>query len=407
MPDRRPIRELIACQKPGWSLEQRFYTDPEIFRLEIDSIVMRNWIFAGHVSEIENPGDFKVLNVANESAIIVKGEDTAIRAFANVCRHRGSVVCLESAGNTRRFTCPYHGWVYDTNGRLVGARDMQENFSRENFGLHAVSLDIVHGLIFVCFCDDPPSLDAAKRDLAAPMAMFGFDNLKVAASRVYPIAANWKLAIENYNECYHCAPAHAEYARMHTLMLDRKKLPRVQEHMTARWPACGIAPHEIDCLDVHSPPGQQGYFYWRTAMFEGYLTGSRDGQPVAPLLGELKDYDGGASDLAVGPFSFFLAYSDHVVSYVFTPVDQQNCECRVSWMVRGDAVEGRDYDLDALTWLWDVTTRADKKIIVDNWRGVQSRYYRPGPLAGMERMHGRWLEWILHELRRAPRFDQG
>ena len=405
MPDKRPIRELIACQKPGWSLEQRFYTDPEIYKLEIDNIVMRNWIFAGHRSELRNPGDFKVLHVANESAIIVKGEDGLIRAFANVCRHRGSLVCLDSAGNTRKFTCPYHGWVYDIDGTLTGARDMPENFRREEYGLHSLSIDIIEGLIFICFCDDPPSFEAAKRDLAGPLRMFGFDNLKVAAAKTYPIEANWKLAIENYNECYHCGPAHADYAKMHTLMLDRKKLPRVQGHMTEKWASCGITDYFFDRLDNLAPEGQQGYYYSRTAMFEGYKTGSRDGQPVAPLLGELKDYDGGASDVAFGLFSFFLAYSDYVISYVFTPVDLRNCECRVSWMVRGDAVEGRDYDRDALTWLWDVTTQSDEKIIVDNWKGVQSRYYRPGPLAGMERMHGRWLEWILHELRRAPRFE--
>ena len=290
--DTRPVRELIACQKPGWSLEQRFYTDPEIYELEIDQIVMRNWIFAGHQSELAEPGDFKVINVANESAILVKGEDGGIRAFANVCRHRGSLVCLEDSGNTRKFTCPYHGWVFDTAGNLVGTRDMPDDFRREDFGLHAVSLDIVHGLMFIAFSDDPPSLEAAKRDLTEPMAMFDFENLKVAATKVYPIAANWKLSIENYQECYHCAPAHPEYAKMHTLMLDDKKIDRVQQHMKDKWEACGIRDIHYDFTDTEAPAGQQGYAYSRTAMFEGYKTGSKDGGPIAPLLGELKDYDG-------------------------------------------------------------------------------------------------------------------
>ena len=84
MQDNRPIRELIACQRPGWSLEQRFYTDPEIYQLELDQILMSNWIFAGHVSELSEPGDFKVMRVANESAILIRGQDNVIRAFANV-----------------------------------------------------------------------------------------------------------------------------------------------------------------------------------------------------------------------------------------------------------------------------------------------------------------------------------
>lgn len=402
MPDKRPIRELIACQRPGWSLEQRFYTDPEIYKLELDNVVMRNWILAGHQSEVAEPGDFKVLNVANESAIIVRGRDGRIRAFANVCRHRGSLVCLEEAGNTRKFTCPYHGWVYSTEGDLVGTRDMPETFRREDHGLHGVSLENLHGLLFVCFSDSPPALEAAKRDLAEPMAMFDFENLKVAATKTYPIAANWKLSVENYQECYHCAQAHPDYAKMHTLMLDAKKIDRVQAHMQEKMAACGLKTLAFDCTDTKAPEGQQGYAYSRTAMFDGYKTGSRDGEPVAPLLGELTGYDGGASDFSLGPFSFCLAYSDHVVAYVFTPVDHTHCQCQIYWLVRGDAEEGKDYDREALTWLWDVTTQADEKIIMDNWKGVQSRFYRPGPFAGMERLEQRWVEWILRELRKAP-----
>jgi Rieske 2Fe-2S family protein len=108
MRDTRSIRELIACQKPGWSLEQRFYTDPEIYALELDSIITCNWIFAGHQSQLAGAGDYLVHNVANESAIVVRGSDGEIRAFANVCRHRGSIVCLEKSGNTRKFQCARH-----------------------------------------------------------------------------------------------------------------------------------------------------------------------------------------------------------------------------------------------------------------------------------------------------------
>lgn len=405
MQDARPIRELIACHKPGWSLEQRFYTDPDIYRLELDQIITRNWIFAGHQSELEAPGDFKVMTVADESAIIVRGQDGHIRAFANVCRHRGSLVCLEKSGSVRKFTCPYHGWVYNTEGELVGTRDMPESFQREEHNLHKVSLEIVHGLMFVCFCDNPPSLAAAKRDLAEPMKMFDFENLKVAASKRYPISANWKLSVENYQECYHCAAAHPEYAKMHTLMLDDKKIGRVQEHMFEKMESCGLRRMKFDFTDTEAPPGEQGYAYSRTALFEGYKTGSRDGEPVAPLLGKLSGYDGGASDFSLGPFSFFLAYSDHVVGYVFTPVDHRNCMCEIYWMVRGDAIEGKDYNKEELMWLWDVTTYADEKIIVNNWKGVKSRYYRPGPFSGMERLEQRWVSWILQELRKAPQYQ--
>jgi phenylpropionate dioxygenase-like ring-hydroxylating dioxygenase large terminal subunit len=405
MRDTRSIRELIACQKPGWSLEQRFYTDPGIYALELECIVTRNWIFAGHESQLPVSGDYLVLNVANESAIVVRSKEGNIKAFANVCRHRGSIVCLEKRGNTRKFQCPYHGWIYGTDGALLAARNMPDDFDKASHGLHEVPVEIVYGLVFVCFCEDPPSLQSACSDLAEPLEVFDFEHMKVAAQKSYPISANWKLAVENYQECYHCSTAHSDFAKMHTLTLDRKKRERVQAHMLDKMAACGLKHIELDFTDVEARPGEFGYGYWRTALFEGYKTGSRSGEPVAPLLGELKDFDCGASDLTFGPFTYFLIYSDYVVGYVFTPVDESNCQCEVYWLVRGDAVEGKDYDRDELVWLWDVTTHADEKIIVNNWKGVNSKYYSPGPFSGMEKPERRFVDWILQELRRAPQFS--
>ena len=395
------VAALIAEHRPGHALDQRFYVDPDIYEFELERIVYRNWILAGHQSELPVPGDFKVMTVARESAIIVRGKDGIIRAFANVCRHRGSLVCLEARGNTRKFMCPYHGWVYGTDGSLLAARDMPESFDRSEYGLKPVSCELIHGLIFVAFTDNPPSVDNCRRELAEPMAMFDFENLKVAARRDYPIPANWKLSIENYQECYHCATAHPDYARMHTLMLDRSKRERVQGHMKERMKACGLRDIFIDRIDTAARPGEIGYGYSRTALFDGYRTGSRDGTPVAPLLGKLKDYDGGASDFSFGAFSFLLAYSDHVVAYVFTPVDVGSSRCEIYWLVRGDAEEGKDYDVAELTWLWDVTTEADKTIIVNNFSGVRSRFYQPGPFSGMERAENEYVKWLLQEHVRA------
>ena len=398
-----PVQHLDALldrRKPGHSLEQAFYTDPAIYELELERVVYRNWILAGHVSELPETGDFKVLNVAGESAIIVRGEDGELRAFANVCRHRGSLVCLEARGNTDRFSCPYHGWMYGLDGSLFAARDMPEGFDRSPHGLKSVSFDVVHGLMFICFTDDPPSLEGCKRDLAEPMAMFGFDSLKVAANKTYDIPANWKLCIENYQECYHCATAHPEYARMHTLTLNYDKRERLREGLRERMSACGVREYEFDFVDTAAKPGEMGYGYGRSALFKKYRTGSRAGEPVAPLLGEFTGYDQGASDFTFGAFSFLLAYSDHVVAYVFTPVEHQRSRCEIYWLVRGDAQAGRDYDVDELTWLGDITTKSDLEIIVNNSKGVHSKYYEPGPFSTMEAMEGRYIDWILQELQR-------
>jgi len=396
----RSIEQLIADQKPGYSLDQQFYTDPDIYELELERIINRNWILAGHASQLPEPGDFKVLNVARESAIIVRGSDGELKGFANVCRHRGSLVCLESYGHADRFSCPYHGWMYDIDGNLYAARNMPDDFDMASHSLKRVSVDVIHGLIFACFTDEPPSLEGARLDLAEPMAMFAFEDLKVAAQKSYEIPANWKLSIENYQECYHCATAHPEYARMHTLMLDRGKRERLQGKMHERMEACGVKDLLFDFIDTAARPGEMGYGYSRTALFDKYKTGSRDGGPVAPLLGNFTDYDGGASDFSFGAFSFLLAYSDHVVAYVFTPIDRDISNCEIYWLVRGDAEEGKDYDVDELTWLWDITTQADKTIIVNNSKGVHSKYYEPGPFSGMERAESIYIDWILRELKR-------
>ena len=393
------IEELIDLQRPGYALDQRFYMDPAIYQLELERIFTKNWILAGHLSELSNQGDFKVVNVANDSAIIVRSDDGTIKAFANVCRHRGSLVCLQISGNCRKFTCPYHGWVYDINGNLTAARSMSKDFDKTKYNLHPVSVDVLHGLIFVCFSDKSPSLESAKKDLAEPMKIFDFENLKVAAKKDYFILANWKLSIENYQECYHCATAHPDYAKIHTLMVDRRLRKKLQKGMLEKMNACGIKDIELDFLDLKARPGEQGYAYGRSALFEGYKSGSKSGNPLAPLLGNIKDYDGGASDFTIGPFSFLLAYSDHVVAYVFTPTDQNNSRCEIYWLVRNDAEEGKDYDVDELVWLWDVTTKADKEIIANNRKGLESSFYKPGPFSRMEILESEYIQWILHELK--------
>ena len=104
---------------------------------------------------LPNAGDFRVLNVAGESAIIVRGKDGELNGFANVCRHRGSLVCLEEHGNTDKFSCPYHGWMYDIDGKLFAARNMPDDFDMASRPLKRVSVEVLHGLVFVCFTDNP------------------------------------------------------------------------------------------------------------------------------------------------------------------------------------------------------------------------------------------------------------
>ncbi len=394
------VTKLVAERKPGHSLDQAFYVDPEIYALELERIVYRNWFLVGHSNEWQEPGAFRRFDVADESAIIVRGADGSLRAFANVCRHRGSHVCLEVSGQARQFSCPYHGWQYGLDGALIAARDMPDTFDASAHGLKPLACDVVHGLVFVAFSPSPPPLDSARRELKKPMSWFGFESMQVAARRSYDIPANWKLAIENYQECYHCATAHRTYATRHTLMLAHRKRENVQAGMRERLEAAGLEDLVIDRLDTKAPPGETGYGYSRTALFDGYLTGSKDGKPLAPLLGQLREFDGGGSDFSFGGFNFLLAYSDHVVAYVFYPVTHTTSRLDVLWLVDGKAEAGKDYDVDALVWLWDKTTHEDVRIILDNWLGVRSRYYEPGPFSTMENAESIYVDWILAELLR-------
>ncbi|MGF1609001.1 MAG: aromatic ring-hydroxylating dioxygenase subunit alpha [Kiloniellales bacterium] len=389
------LSALIARQRPGFCLEQPFYGDPEIYRRDLERIFMRHWLYVGHVSELPWPGDYFVFELAGESVIVVRGHDREVRALANVCRHRGSRVCWDKRGTAKTFLCPYHGWVYDLDGGLRGARLMPEDFDKSRYGLKPLRLEVLHGLMFLNFDDEAPTLGAAAKALDASLKPFCLAEAKVACSRLYPIAANWKLSLENYLECYHCAPAHPEYARSHSLKLPHEQTRGLQAELDTRAAAVGLATAKISRIPSGEHLAGPHYFYDRHPLFEGYLTGSEDGKPLAPLLGDIPDFDGGASNLQVGPVTFGLIYSDHAVIYVFTPRGPLQSDCLVVWLVRGDAVEGRDYDLDRLTWLWDVTTKADKAIIEHNQQGVSSRFYQPGPYSPMESFPIHFVDWYL------------
>jgi len=387
---------LIAGQRSGFSLDQPFYADQDIYRRDIERIFFNAWLYVGHVSELPQPGDYFLFEIAGESVILVRDREGKIRALLNVCRHRGSRICWHARGKAKSFVCPYHGWGYGLDGSLRAARLMPDDFDKAAYGLHGIAVQVFHGMIFINFSGEPASFDEVEKQLDPCLAPFDIPHTKVAHSEVYPIKANWKLAVENYIECYHCGPAHPEYSKAHSIKLPRAQIAGLQADLDKRACALGLSTEMIGTPEM-MPADVRGlhYFFDRYPLFEGYLSGTEDGKPAAPLLGEIKDFDGGASNLTVGPASYFLIYSDHVVVYRFTPRDTQVTDCEVVWLVREDAVEGRDYDLSHLTWLWHVTTLADKAIIEHNQSGVNSRFYRPGPYSPMENFAIQFMAWYL------------
>jgi Rieske 2Fe-2S family protein len=379
----------------GVGLTQPFFNDAEVYQRDIDRVFMRSWIYACHASEIPNVGDFQLLEVGEESVIVVRSAADRFSALINVCRHRGSRVCTEAAGNKSRFVCPYHAWAYDLDGKLAHARHMPEDFDKESKPLKQIQLRELHGLLFVNFDPNAEGFDAIEQAMDPCLAPYGLRDAKVAHRDTYRIEANWKLAVENYSECYHCAPAHPEYSMAHSLKDPGARDTDAMAAVMAKAPACGLSTERVNQVFDTAVAFGADYAYERYPLLNDHLTGSQDGKPVAPLMGSIKDFDGGTTDLQVGPVTFGLAYCDHIVLYRFTPRGVNACDCDISWLVRGDAEEGADYDRDKLTWLWDVTTIADKRIIEDNQAGVNSRFFEPGPFSEMEVFTQRFEKWYL------------
>lgn len=396
--DQQSLNELIGEHRRGHALPQPFYVDSTIFELEIDRFFLDAWLYAGHESELPEVGDYLLVEVAGESVIVVRSSADGFSALINVCRHRGSRICLQSCGRVKRLVCPYHGWTYGLDGALVGAREMGDDFDPARHALHPVTVERFHGLLFVNLADEPASFETLRSAMDEPLQPYGLANTRVAHRQTYRIAGNWKLAMENYCECYHCAPAHLEYAASHALADPRSRWKVSEPEANERAVGAGMSPVTFDRAWLAAGVFGEERQHDRYPLRDGYLTGSESGGLLAPLLGDIREPAGVAADIQLGPCLFGLVYCDHAVLYRFLPEDIGTTICDVSWLVRADAREDRDYDRDALTWLWDVTTRADQRIIEANQAGVRSRFYRPGPLSKMETFEARFLDWYLDRI---------
>ena len=402
--DRDVLRSALGAIRPGHALPRIFYKEPVIFRHDIRRFVMAHWHVVGHASMVAAAGDYFIVEVAGESIIIVRGQDDRIRALLNVCRHRGSRVCTEAQGSVRggAFVCPYHAWTYDTQGQLMSARVSPDGFDRAGYGLKQVPVRLCEGVIFITFAEHPLGFEHVEQSFGRTARVYGWADAKVAARRLYLIDANWKLVLENYHECYHCAPAHREYSRRH--VFSRPHPQREEPHRTVceRDAALGIPLAEVDFYANAAAPGNECADCGRSSLLEGFRTGSRDGQPLAPLMGQFrgKDFDGGFSFLDVGPTSNFVAYPDHGVIYRTAPLTVDRTAFELFWLVDQNAVEGQDYRLEDLVWLWDRTTLEDRKIVELNQAGVNSAFFEPGPYTPMERDTRRYIDWYVEAIGR-------
>jgi Rieske 2Fe-2S family protein len=412
--DSKTIDDLIEAQRPGFSLDRPFYTDAANFERDRERIFRNHWILAAHDSQLTKPGDYRLFDIAGENIILVRGRDGAVHAHYNICRHRGSRVLLNECGNAPAMTCRYHGWTYAHDGRLTAAGHMPTDFDRSRFGLLPCHVRNLDSLIFISLAtDEAPDFAVLSEKLAPFLSLHGIAGARVAEQRVFAIDANWKLTLENYLECYHCKPAHREYCRVE-IKADRfgDGSPAALARFEARERDWRAHAERLETwladvgtvlpLDERLPRAPIAAAY-RAPLRASHVSATEDGRPAAPLMGRFREYDGGETALAAGPFTYLLAYNDYAVFFAFVPRDADHSDIVCTWLVHGEARENEDYDLARLTWLWAVTTAQDKAIIEANAAGIRSPSYRPGPASALEADVTAFREWYLSSIGPANR----
>lgn len=212
----RKYPDLAESLERGYTLPAEWYTSPEVFELEKARIFHRCWQYVGYTEQVARPGEFFTCRTGDVPIVVVRDGEGVLRAFANVCRHRGSELVLDAAGNRKTIQCHYHGWTWNLDGSLRNAPRSQEqpDFQREDFPLVPLKLETWGPMIFVN--PDPLAgpLSGMLQELPGIVEGTGIDlgALQFRVRREYTIAANWKVVAENYNECYHCPIAHPSFS---------------------------------------------------------------------------------------------------------------------------------------------------------------------------------------------------
>lgn len=385
---RGELSSFLAAYRPGWSLPRPFYGHETVYRADLEHIWRKGWLFAGHACEIRNPGDWLTLQVETDSLIVIRGEDGAVRALHNVCRHRGSQIVAPGRGSTKRLVCPYHQWTYDTKGALTFCRGMHE-LDKAEFSLKKVQCEVVEGLIFISLAENPAPFAAARELMAPYLKPQGLERAKVAKQVDYEIHANWKLVWENNRECFHCNINHPQYIKANwdhynaddTTPEIKESIARAVARSEAKWADAGLAVSHRETGMTQFPDAERGIWYSanRTALVAGWVSESMDGKQVATLMGSYNDADVGTLRARTLPNFWNHSSCDHGVSTLLLPCGPRKTLARVTWLVHEDAVEGRDYQLERLMPFWQLTSEQDWAICERQQKGVDSSAYEPGP----------------------------
>ena len=363
MSDAVHAREL----KPA--LPAAAYLDPEAFRVERERIFFEQWFCVAREAQLPARGDFLHVSVAGESVIVVRGADGALRAFYNVCRHRGSRLvrmpalpdaaaptAVSSGRAEGALVCPYHAWSYGLDGRLRAAPHLQfdETCPKENFSLTSVACAGWGGFIFLNLTRGTPNaLDAQVATAARRLANYPLADLRRGAQIVYDVRANWKILMENYNECYHCGPVHPELCAL---------VPAFREH--------GGAGLDWDDGIPHRPGA------WT------FSTSGTAPRPPFPGLSEReKTHHKGE---IVYPNLLLSVAAEHVAAFTLWPMAQDHTRIACDFLFHESEVAKAGFDAREVVEFWDIVNRQDWGICESVQQGMGSRGFRGGFYAPME-----------------------
>jgi choline monooxygenase len=258
-----PARERKLDRDPArsYTLPARYYTSPDIYKREAEAVFFRTWQYAGHVEELREAGGYITVRILDQNIIVIRGKDDKLRAFYNVCSHRAHEL-LKGCGKAKVITCPYHAWSYHADGRLRSARGSENvaGFNGAEFNLKPVQVEEFGPLVFVNLDLSAPSLMSQAGDLLAEIRQYApdFDRLTKAGNQHWDIKANWKVCVDNFLECYHCAPAHPAFAQLIDMDSYRSKTHGIHSSHLSRGGKSENSAYKFDPADA----SQVGCFWW-------------------------------------------------------------------------------------------------------------------------------------------------
>ena len=361
---RRPFAEART-------LPAAVYTSTEVFRLEQQTLFGRSWLCAGRENDLPESGDFFVQEIAGDSVIVVRGADRQIRAFFNVCRHRGSRLLDQQRGSgLKRVMCPYHAWSYELDGRLHKAPQMGKEFRADSVSLVPVRIGFHQGFIFLNLDEAAVPLDQYLADLP-DFSRFRMAELSCGKRVEYEVAANWKFICENYSECYHCAGVHPQLSRISDL------IARAQRRQ------------EIGACFNGGP----------MLMREGVETMSMSGKSTVPAIPGLSAEDHRyVYYYVIYPNLLLSPHPDYVLTHTAWPITPERTRIVCEWLFTAEAVSRPDFDPRDMVEFWDMTNRQDWGLCERAQAGARSRGFRPGPYHPTEDCVHTFDRWYADQL---------